>query len=255
MDYYNYNFILFSFVLMRMSGFILLNPIFARKNVPTIVKTGLIMVLTMIVYTSMGDKEIVISGLIEYMVLLFKEFGAGYVIGFVVSLFSYVILFAGEFMDLQMGFSMAKIFDAQSNTSISLSSTYYNILYMLLFFVSNGHVALINILINSGDVIPYGQVMLGQDVAKSILNIFTLCTVFAIKMAFPILAIEILCAVGMGILMKALPQINVFAVDIQLKIFVGLFLMIIVFSPMSDFLNSLIKIMIENIKNIMYLMA
>ncbi|MPM41473.1 hypothetical protein SDC9_88128 [bioreactor metagenome] len=255
MDYYNGNFILFSFILMRMSGFILLNPIFARKNIPTIVKTGLIMALTMIVFTSSSDKEIAISGLFEYMVLLFKEFAAGYVVGFVVSLFSYVIIFGGELMDLQMGFSMAKIFDAQSNTSISPSSTYYNILYMLLFFISDAHIALINILINSGSVLPYGQVIFGQDLAKEILNIFTLCSVFAVKMAFPILAIEFLCAVGMGILMKVMPQINVFVVDIQLKIFVGLFLMIIIFSPMSDFLNELIKIMIENIKNIMYLMA
>lgn len=255
MNNYNINFILFSFILMRMSGFVLLNPIFARKNVPTIVKTGLIMALTLIVYTSSPNEKIIDPGIFEYMVILFKEFAAGYVIGFVVSLFSYVIIFAGEFIDLQMGFSMAKIFDAQSNTSISLSSTYYNILYMLLFFATDAHMALINILINSGDVLPYGQVILGQDVAKTILEVFVLCTVLAVKMAFPIIAIELLCAVGMGILMKAIPQINIFIVDVQLKIFVGLCLMLFIFSPMSDFLNNLITVMIDNIKNIMYLMA
>jgi len=240
---------------MRMSGFVFLNPIFARKNVPNIVKTGLVMALTMIVFTTIPDEEIAVTGMLDFIIILLKEFAAGYVVGFVVSLFSYVIIFAGEFMDLQMGFSMSKIFDAQSNTSISLSSTYYNILYMLLFFVTDAHVALINILINSGNVMPYGHVLIGQDVAQGVLNIFTLCSVFAMKMAFPVLAIEFLCAMGMGILMKAIPQINVFIVDIQLKIFVGLILMLFIFSPMSDFLNGLITTMIENIRNIMQFMA
>lgn len=255
MDYYNINYILFTLVLMRMSGFVFLNPIFARKNVPALVKTGLVMALTIIVFTTIPNEEFAITGILELIVLLLKEFAAGYVVGFIVSLFSYVIIFAGEFIDLQMGFSMSKIFDAQSNTSISLSSTYYNILYMLLFFVMDAHVALINILINSGNVMPYGQVVLGQDIATGVLDIFVLCTVFAIKMAFPVFAIEFLCAVGMGMLMKAIPQINVFVVDIQLKIFVGLILMIFIFSPISNFLSGMITVMIDNIKNIMNFMV
>lgn len=255
MDLYKTDFILFSFILMRMSGFVYLNPIFGRKNVPNLVKTGLVMALTVIVFTASKDEKVVFSSIFEYGVLLVKEFAAGYVIGFVVSLFSYVIIFAGEMIDMQMGMSMSKIFDAQSNTSLSLSSTYYNILYMLLFFVTDAHVALINILINSNKIIPYGQVALGQNLSKGILDIFTLCSVFAIKMAFPIIAIELLCAIGMGILMRAIPQINVFVVDIQLKIFVGLFLIVFTFLPISDFLNKMIITMIENIKNVMSLMG
>ncbi|MCI1930540.1 MAG: flagellar biosynthetic protein FliR [Clostridia bacterium] len=255
MDLYKTDFVLFSFILMRMSGFIFLNPIFGRKNVPNIVKTGLVMALTIIVYTASGNEKVVISGIFEYGVLLVKEFAAGYAIGFVVSLFSYVIISAGEMIDMQMGMSMSKVFDAQTNSSISLSSTYYNILYMLLFFVADAHLALINILINSSKVMPYGQIALGQNLSKGILEIFTLCSVLAVKMAFPIIAIELLCAIGMGILMRAIPQVNVFVVDIQLKIFVGLFLIAFTFLPISNFLNNMITTMLESIKNIMSLMG
>lgn len=255
MDFYKTDFVLFSFILMRMSGFIFLNPIFARRNIPNIIKTGLVMALTMIVYTSSQNEKVVVSGVFEYGVLLFKEFAAGYAIGFVVSLFSYVIIFAGELIDMQTGMSMSKIFDAQSNTSISISSTYYNILYMLLFFVADAHLALINILINSSKVIPYGQIIFSQELAKNILNLFVLCTVFAVKMAFPVIAIELLCAIGMGFLMRAIPQINVFVVDVQLKIFIGLFIMIFTFLPISDFLNNMIGTMLDSIKNIMNLMG
>ena len=250
MDYYE-NFVFFSFVLMRMSGFVLLNPIFGRKNIPSLVKSGLILALAMIVFTSLPQQQMELSGMLEYAVLLIKEFAAGGAIGFVISLFLYVIIFAGEVIDMQLGMSMSKIFDAQSNASIALSATYYNILFMFLFFAMDAHLAIIHILLNSAEVVPYGQVVLGQNVAQGILDTFILCTELALKMAFPIIAIEFLVAVGMGILMKAIPQINVFVVDIQLKIFVGLLVMLLIFSPMADFLNSLVFTMVDSVKEIL----
>ena len=69
-------------------------------------------------------------------------------------------------------------------------------------------------------------------------------------MAFPIIAIEFLCGMGMGMLMKTIPQINVFVIDIQLKIFVGFVLILMFLTPMADFLQNLITYMIENIYNI-----
>ncbi len=254
MDYYE-NFVFFSFVLMRMSGFVLLNPIFGRKNIPSLVKSGLILALAMIVFTSLPQQQMELSGMFEYAVLLIKEFAAGGAVGFVISLFLYVIIFAGEVIDMQLGMSMSKIFDAQSNASIALSATYYNILFMFLFFAMDAHLAIIHILLYSAEVVPYGQVVLGQNVAQGILDTFILCTELALKMAFPIIAIEFLCLVGMGILMRAIPQINVFVVDIQLKIFVGLLVMLLIFSPMADFLNSLVLTMVDSVEEILRLMG
>ena len=250
MDYFN-NFVFFSLVLMRMSGFIFLNPIFGRKNIPAIVKSGLVLVLTMIVFTSLPQQQIQFSGMFEYGIVLIKEFVAGFAVGFVLSLFLYVIILAGEIIDMQLGLSMSKVFDVQSNTSIALSATYYNILFMLLFFTMDAHLAVINILLNSSNVIPYGQVVLGPDVAQAVLDTFILCSELALKMAFPIIAIEFLCVVGMGILMKAIPQINVFVVQIQLKIFLGLLVMLLVFSPVADFLNELVIIMVDSVRDIL----
>ncbi|MFV0314197.1 MAG: flagellar biosynthetic protein FliR [Anaerotignum sp.] len=254
MDYYT-NFVFFSLVLMRMGGFIYLNPIFGRRNIPGIVKSGLVLALSMIVFTSSPQQEMQFSGMIEYALILFKEFSAGLAVGFVISLFLYIIIFAGEIIDTELGMSMSKIFDPQSNASISMSATYYNILFMLLFFITDAHLAIIHVLLNSSDVIPYGQVVLGQNVAQEVLDIFLLCSELAVKMAFPIIAIEFLCTIGVGILMKAIPQINVFVVNIQLKIFVGLIVMLLIFSPMSDFLNEIVIMMVDSIKDILTLMV
>lgn len=62
------------------------------------------------------------------------------------------------------------------------------------------------------------------------------CTLLGIKLCMPILAAELMGQVGMGILMKVIPQINVFAINIELKVLVGTTLLFLLISPFSEFI-------------------
>lgn len=247
-------FTLLSLVLMRMSGFILLNPILGRKNMTAIVKTGFIVLLTYVVYSAMDKSIIIVNTPLEFGILLLKEFAVGYVIGFVISLFLYVIIFAGEIMDMQMGLSMSKIYDVSSNASLSLSATFFNIMFMLMFFISNGHLTLIKIMVTSQNIIPFGHVVISPDITSAIIDIFCQCTVLAVKFALPIIAIELLVEMGMGILMKTIPQINVFVISMQAKMLVGLVMILILFSPLSSFVQNLIVILFETLEKVIIIM-
>ena len=215
----------------------------------------MILLFTYVIFSSSSQVVSDVNTTLEYSVLLLKEFAAGYIIGFIMSLFFYVIIFAGEIIDLQLGLSMSKIYDAQSNASISLSATYYNVLFVILFFIVNGHLALLKLLLTSGEMIPYGSVLISGEIANRITEIFSLCTVLAVKMAFPILAIEFLFEIGMGILMKTIPQINIFVINIQIKLFVGLIIMLILFGAFSSFLGNLVEIMIDTVQQILRFMS
>ena len=68
------------------------------------------------------------------------------------------------------------------------------------------------------------------------IQIFLDCTILGVKLAMPILAAELMGQVGMGILMKAIPQINVFAINIELKVIIGLVMLLILLVPISGFL-------------------
>ena len=74
------------------------------------------------------------------------------------------------------------------------------------------------------------------------------------KLAFPILAAEFIVTMGLGILMKMIPQINVFVVQIQVKIIVGLALFLFLFAPMSDVLEDLITSMLQQMRDILPLL-
>ena len=242
------NITLFSLILMRMSGFVLLNPILGRKNIPMLIKSAIIFILSVAIF-SYSDKEIfVVSNMIEYGFLLIKEFFVGYVLGYITELFLFVISYAGFIMDFQMGLSMATVYDPQSNAQLPISGSLFQAYFVLLFFAVDGHLALMKILIGSASIVPYGGILITKELAWHILELFTECIVMAVKFSFPILAAEFLVEIGAGILNKIVPQINIFVINIQLKVIVGLGLLVLLFSPLSDYLNGIITTMIKTLQ-------
>ena len=246
---------LFSLILMRMSGCILLNPILGRRNIPSPFRVGLTLVMTLLVTTFTDivppPAQTTVFG---FLFVLLKELMVGLIIGFVISLFNYVVSFGGELIDLQMGLSMSKIFDPSSNVNMSLSATFFNLLYTFLFFSAGGHLTLMRLFMISGQVVPYGGVIITTGLYTAILDIFIQCTILAVKFALPIIALEILIEMGMGMIMKAIPQINVFVINIQAKVLLGLVMLVAMFVPFSEFLERLITIMFETIDSVMLLL-
>lgn len=229
-------FTLFLYILVRMSGFVLFNPILARRGIPGLVRAGFILVFSYSIISLTPGGVPVPTHLLAFAVALLLELFLGFLLGFTMQLFFYIPQLAGEAIDTQLGFTMGKIYDAGSQTSMSVTSTFLNILMFLLFFAANGHHTLIRILLTSGDIIPFGQVQFGPDVSEAIVSLFVTCTLLAVKLALPILAAELMGQFGMGILMKAIPQINVFAINIELKVVIGLIMMVLLITPFSQFL-------------------
>ena len=227
---------LFLMVLARMSGFVLFNPLFGRQNVPGIVKSGLILLLSFTVFFASGQTVSVPDSMLVLGVHLLLELLIGYLVGVVIQLFFYIPSLGGELVDIQMGMSMGRTYDPSSQSSTTVTASLLNALMMLLFFAANGHYTLLQILLASGDVVPFGQASFGQDLFWSITQLFIECTVMAIKLCMPILAAELLGQVGMGILMKVIPQINVFAINIELKVIIGLVLLLLLMVPFGEYL-------------------
>lgn len=247
---------LFLSIAMRMTGFIAFNPIFGRKGVPNLVKSGFIFVLTLSVYFLSSSQTITVPiTALEFGVKLLFELFVGYAVSFVIQCFFYVILQAGNQIDNQMGLSMSENYDPSMGTNITMTSTIFNIMLMLLFFTANGHITLLRILISSGQIVPFGSVTINEQTINYVLEIFISCTVLSLKLALPILAASLVGQLGMGILMKVIPQINVFAINMELKIILGLFLLVFLLYPISEFMLSMEKEMLVAIQDVIKIIA
>ena len=86
-------------------------------------------------------------------------------------------------------------------------------------------------------------------------ELFIECFLLAVKLAAPILAAELLGQVGMGILMKVIPQINVFAINIELKVIIGLTLLMLFMAPVSEFLLDAENEMLLAVRNMLELLG
>lgn len=241
------------FIFARMVGVVGFNPVFGRKGIPNAFKVGLVLMLT-IALAPLLPMPGIAYGMPTFVVILelAKEMLIGVICGFVFQLFYYMLVFAGDLMDLQFGMSMAKVFDPGTNIQLSISSNILNIIFVLYLFATNSHHIIIRIFTTSYQIVPMLGANITASVSQNILALF--CSAFALvlKLALPFVAAELVLEVCMGVLMKLIPQIHVFVINIQLKQLLGLTLLLLFASPISSFLDKYMLLMLENMQNILF---
>lgn len=251
----DYDLTLLMLLFMRMTGCIVFNPIFSRRNVPVLLRIGLTAAMTYFTYGLVPPQQLPVASPFAMLLVLAVELLVGWIIGFIINLFMSVIIIAGEIMDMQMAISMAKIYDPGSNISMPISASLYNSLFVIVFFITNSHLTLIKIFTALGYVIPYDGSVFSPDAFKYAGLLFTNILIYAIKMTLPILVAEILAEVTVGVMMKAVPQINIFVVNLQIKVFIGFMIMLFIVSPMAIFFENLISYMFDSINKVFEIVA
>jgi len=247
---FDYDFTLLLLIFMRMLGCIIFNPILGRKNIPVILKVGLTLMLSVFSYQMVPAQTIEMTSYLVFFVTLLQQLLIGYMVGFVIQLFLSVLLISGENIDMQIGISMSKIYDPQSNISMPLSSSLINTMFILIFFATNAHLTLIRIFTELCIMVPYGTLQFKPELFKNLAGLFTMVLIYAVKMALPILAAEMITEIAVGLIMRAVPQIDVFVINIQLKVIVGFLVILIMVPPLATFLEKLISLMFDNINHI-----
>lgn len=236
--------------MLRMTGMLFFNPIFSRKNVPVMVNTGLAFVLAILISGSIEFPPLPEVTLYSFFYLALKELSVGLFAGFIVQMFLAVLIVGGEIIDMQLGLGMAKEFDPASNASITVSSQLLNTMFMLGFFASNAHLTYISMTAKTFDIIPLGRIApFNRENFMAMLELFNIIFLLGIKLCLPILVMEIIVTFAVGMVMRVVPQINIFVMSIQFKLTIGLLVMIILIPTFSAFCENLLVLCFENIQN------
>lgn len=221
----------FLLILVRMAGLFLMSPVFGRQNLPAYFKVGLSLFLSYLVFSNKFlTLGIEVSSFLEYGLLILREVLVGYVMGFITTLVFSAIWTAGQLIDTQIGFGIVNVIDPHSNIQVPLMGNFKNILALLTFFTLDGHHTLVKLIFGSYDIIPLGAAAITGDLTGLTVRFFANSFVLAIKIALPIIAITFLSEVAFGVLIRTVPQMNIFIIGIPVKIFIGL-VAILVFIP------------------------
>ena len=228
-------------VFIRITGMIAMNPVFSRRNVPALVRSGWILALTAVLTPVVGQPYTGQPGAVWLIITMFQELFIGFCCAMVFQFFYFILFFAGDMIDTQMGLSMAKIFDPATNVQTSFSSSMITLLFMLYFFMTDSHLILLRLFVSSFELVPVGTAALTGDIAVFFITLFSSTFSLALKLAMPFIAAEFVVEAAMGVLMKLIPQIHVFVINIQAKILLGIFMLYIFAQPVSEFVDRYIE--------------
>lgn len=210
-------------IVIRLAAFLTVIPVFFPKGTPNTVKVAFTIVLAYLLipgikYTNLSG----INSLNLFAVNCINEVVTGLTLGYITNLCFDSLRLAGSLMDLQMGFSMMSMLDPNTNSNTTLIERLLYWFGLILFLLIDGHHMLIRALIESFNTVNLGKFILFQDSIKVIIKAFITFFSIGLKIAIPIVLILIVTDLTMGLVARAVPQLNVMILGLPVKILVGM---------------------------------
>jgi flagellar biosynthetic protein FliR len=210
----------FALALVRASAWLFVAPPFNTRIVPLPVKAGVAASFALVAAPRLGDAALDLStgGFIGALVV---QVFVGVALGMVTMLMFTAVQAAGSIIDVFAGFHFASMLDPFSEAGTSLFGRFYQLVAVTLLFATNAHLLLVRGFLQSFEAIPVSGSLTGQ-LAHLLTENVGRFFVAALEIAGPVAACLFVAELTMGLLARAAPSLNVFALAFPLRIGVTL---------------------------------
>lgn len=233
----------FLLILLRVSSAFLIIPVIFPKGTPNTLKVSFSAIIAYILSSFIPIVDPGFSNVLILILSFIYEVLNGLTIGFVIYLCFVGVSIAGGLMDMQIGFSMISLFDPTSGTNSTLFQKLFYTTSMVLFITIDGHHMIIRSIVESFKVVSPGSFALGSDSPMYIIGVFSNYFAIGIKIAIPLIAVLLLTDIILGLIARAVPNLNVLVLGLPIKILIGL-------TSISLLLPFLFNIIMNNLKGI-----
>lgn len=241
----------FILIISRIGGIFALTPVFGQKQVVSVAKICLCIafayILIPIVPTNYTSE---VESLYGFISVCLREILVGLCFGFVTLIFVSSVIFAGYIIDFQVGFSIMQVFDLQFNDQTPVSGQLLNIILVWLMLVTDSHLVIIRLMVDSYNYFGIGASVFRPELAWFFLDLFISMLVIGIKIAMPVIAAGLIAEVCFGIIVRTIPQMNIFVVGVPLKLILGVlvfYLIIPLYVSMTQVIFDNMFLSIENL--------
>jgi flagellar biosynthesis protein FliR len=232
----------FVIVLTRVAAVLFMMPLLGTRYVPTLVKIGLALVISLILLPLV--KVEVSTALFEpvgFAWYLIAELMLGLILGLTMKLIFAGIQLAGEFMGYQMGLAMASLFDPQSGVNNTVTAEFIYLTALLFFLALNGHHWFFKALVESFREVEPGVLQIRAGLYEFLLQLSGKMFVIAIKLVAPVMAIVLFVHMALGLTAKMVPQINLLMASFPLTIGLGLVFLALSIELFAPYFQSLFE--------------
>jgi flagellar biosynthetic protein FliR len=230
----------FMWPLMRVSAMLVAAPVFNSRQTPARLRIGIAVIVTWLLLPVIPAPPVVDLFGPEAFLIALQQILIGVMMGFMVQMVFVALVFGGQTLAYSMGLGFASMMDPQNGVQVPVVAQLYILTSTLLFLAMDGHLLLLEILAQSFSTFPVAVDGLGRSAVEQVVGWGSRMFAGGLLIALPAVAVLLLANLGMGIITRAAPQLNIFAVGFPMTILIG-FLMLWITLPnvMANFIELL----------------
>jgi flagellar biosynthetic protein FliR len=215
------------FVGARVSGLMVFCPFLGSDAIPAPLKASLTLLLTALIYPLHAPLQLDLSSW-QWVGVALSEVMIGLVLGLAANFMMEAPMMAGQILGVQMGYSLATLFDPQTNADTPVLSEFHRLAALLIFLQLDVHHWLLRAVVKSFAYLPAGAAPVSLTAVSGLLHAAGGIFLAGIQIAGPGLAATLVADVGLGFLGKASPQLPVLFIGLAVKNLLGLAILIAV---------------------------
>ncbi|MCP3983656.1 MAG: flagellar biosynthetic protein FliR [bacterium] len=225
----------FGLVMVRFIALTVTAPFFSHSSIPMRVRVGLAMGVAMAAGARFGTApDPVLLDAASLWGLVAREVLIGAMLGFASGLVFSGLALMGEFASIQGGLGAATVLDPTSGSSSVVLTSMIQIFGVLIFLAINGHHEVLRGLALSFSVFPVGQMTFHLEAFESVVKLGGVIFRVAVHLAAPVTAAMIISNVAVGILGRAIPQLNLMALQLPAHVATTLLILGLGAGPLTD---------------------
>jgi len=213
-------------IFVRVTVMLSLLPIFSAQQVPMLIRFGLGLLLTYIVSKTVAP-IVPVDGIGGLTAAILSQALIGAIFGFIAFLVFTGVQFAGEVMDIVMGFSAVNVINPTTQQNVTIVGEFELAMATLLYLVSDSHHLLLTGLAGSFNLVPLPYATFQPALAQDVVGFFSQILLLVFQIAAPIAVALFVVNVALALMVRVAPQVNVFAVGFPLQIGIGFVVLII----------------------------
>ena len=213
--------------LARVMGMISAAPLYSNGAVPIRVRVAFGIGASMAILPALPAPPPIdpASGL--GIAIFVQQILIGVAIGFIMRLVFAAVDLAGELIGLQMGLSFAIFFDPQTNAQTGVLAEFIGLLATLIFLALGGHLMMIEVMVRSFEWIPIRAEPIKAIGLAEVAGTGALLFAAGLLLALPLITALLITNIAMGVLTRAAPQINLFAVGFPITMSAGFIVLLL----------------------------
>ena len=244
---------IFLFVFLRITLILLFLPLFDSQSIPALFKIGLCFAVSILFAPIMNSAQSPnFSQTLPLIVGIASEVLMGLGVGLCIKLIFTAIQLGGQLAGFQMGLSIANVFDPDSGSQNSVIAQFQYIAAMLVFLSIDGHHWFFKAMAESFQIMPPFGFTITESLITYFISLVTKMFVISIKLSAPVIVAMLFSSVSLGLISRAVPQMNVFFVAMPINLLVGFVFIGLMLPVFASFLisifNDIGKIMLTFIK-------